>query len=177
QIGNVIVSLRYQQRHVVRGTKPSRILVCGERLAEFVQADVADGEITEDDRESFSVFAALELAIGALIVLKGFSKAVLAVKDVSKIDVEARKTPGVICLRKDLPRPIGRGECAIVLAEQTKRHKRSAECFAYFLCVLLRFKKRESLIIKVDGYGVITTGVRGITAGTKAVGQSVRLDR
>src|SRR5207302_5592478 len=118
EVGDVVVRLSYQQRHVVRGTKPSRILVGRERLTEFVQADVADGEIAEDYSESLSIFAALKLTIGALIVLERFREAVLPVKDVANVDVKAGEAPGVLLCAKDLACPIRHGERAIVFAEQ-----------------------------------------------------------
>src|SRR5689334_11847838 len=97
-------------------TKPARILVHGQRLTEFVQTDVADREIAEDDGQSFSVFAALEVAISTLIVSERFRRAVLTIKDVADIYVEAGEAPAIFCRGEDLAGPIGSGKCAIVFA-------------------------------------------------------------
>src|SRR5262249_52299982 len=126
KVGDVVVGLGYKQGHVVRGAKPSRVLIRRERLRELVQADVADGKIAEDYSQPFGILEGLELTICPLIVLERLGKSVLTVEDVAYIDVEAGQTPGVLLRAEDVSRPIGGCKCAIIFAEQQQGQERSA---------------------------------------------------
>src|SRR5205814_1288154 len=123
EVSDVVVGLRHQQRHLVGGAEPARVLISRERLAELIKTYVADSKIAEDYSQSFGILAALKLTIRALIVLEGVGKSVLTIEDVAYVDIKAGETPSVPLLGENLPGPTRGSKRALVFSQEHQRQQ------------------------------------------------------
>ncbi len=96
EIGNVVISLRHEKRHVVLLAEGAGSLVGGQGARKIIQTDQADGHIAEDDSHSFGVLVWHQFCVSALVVRDGLFEPVLAVIDVADVDFQPGQAPRVV---------------------------------------------------------------------------------
>ena len=118
-------------------------------------------------------FSIQQPAIGTFIAGLGIVEAVLPVVDVADIDVEPGEPPGISFSGEDLPRPLRRGECAVVLAQQKHRLDRSAKRACHFVTLAYRLEPGDGLFVKIDRSRVFAAGIQNIRLRSQRAGQGL----
>src|SRR5262249_40798319 len=82
--------------------------------------DQAHGHIRKSDDQFFGIPIGEELLVGPLVAGERFSKAILAVENVTDVVLEAREPSRVAEFCEELPGSICGGEGAVIFAEQNQ---------------------------------------------------------
>src|SRR6202795_2351263 len=117
QVGDVVIGLIAQQWHPEALARFASFLITCERPGKVIQADQAHRHVAEDDGYTFCVLIRQQTFISALVLRNSLLEAILAVKDVAKIDIETCETPRVVETGEDSSGPIGSFERFIVLTQ------------------------------------------------------------
>ena len=168
EVGDVVVGLRDQQRHVVLLANRARPLVGGEGARKIVEADQAHGHVAEHHGEALRVPVGHQSLVSSLVVRKGFFEAVLAVKNVAGIDFQARKAPGLVEPREDVSGAPPRGGGPVVLSHEDERLDGTAQGARCFLPVLKRLVDLNGPLVVRDGRPIVTARVERIGHGAEA---------
>src|SRR5258708_592671 len=172
EIGNVVIRLGHEKRHVVLLTEGAGPLIRGQGTRKIIQTDQADCHVAEDDGDSFGVFVRHQFGVSALIVRDRFFEPVLAVIDVPDVDFQAGQAPRIVQTRKYLPGAAGSQKRLVVLAHEDHRLDGTAQSPRGFVPNAQRLVKAESLLMVLDGGPIISGGIKSVRLGAQTKGQN-----
>src|SRR5690349_5197734 len=113
EIRNVVVGLIAEARQVVAHAQLARFLIALQRSSELIQADEAHGHVVESDGHVLPVFEFGQRFVSALVIGDGFLEAVLPVKNVANIVVEACEAASFSNFSEYFARVLGGRKCTI----------------------------------------------------------------
>ena len=127
EISNVVVSLKYEQRHALLLAVGPGFLIGFQCPRKIIQADVADGQIAECDGSILRFALGTEFVKGTLIEFECLFKAILAIKDIAQVAIETRQSQPVPVSFENLPSVRSAFEGFVILAQINEGLQRTAE--------------------------------------------------
>src|SRR5262249_28371501 len=88
KIGDVVLSLRHRHPHVLLLAELASLLVSAFGLFMIIQHDLAHCHVVQSDDQSLCVVSGNQLGICALVAVKSLAESVLAMEDVSDVDIK-----------------------------------------------------------------------------------------
>src|SRR5882724_10282187 len=171
QIRNVVVGLRYEQRHAVLFAKLARLLIRIERARKLIEADVACGHIAENRRNSLWILLRRQPLVRAFIARQCLSKPVLPEMDIAYVDLETGEPPGVALGGKNLARPVARRKSTAVFAHQKQRLDRAAQRPSQFVCQTAFSEQNAGLLMKFNRGSVLALRIQDVRFATQSASQ------
>ena len=132
QIGDVVIGMGHQQRHVVALRVGPHFVIRLQRLVELVQADLAGGHVLQRDGHVLGLVAdAGKRRVGALVPFQGLFKAVLTVENVAHVGVQPRQPEVVAVFEKNVSGSLRAGERFVIPAQVNQGLERTADGAAH----------------------------------------------
>src|SRR5260370_29668147 len=106
EIGNVVIRLRHEERHVVLLAERAGSTVDGQGSRKIIQADQADSHIAEDDGDSLRVFVWHQFGVSAFVMCDRLFETVLAVDDVPDVYFQSCPPPYTVFPPQNFSPPV-----------------------------------------------------------------------
>ncbi len=171
EIGDVVIRLGHEERHVVFVTEGAGTLVGGKGAGKIVEADEADGHVAEDDGDAFRIFVRHQFAVRVFVVRDGFFEPILAVVNVADVDFKAGEAPAIVKARENFAGALDGLKGLVVFADEDQGLNGTAQCAAHFLPGAQGFVDLKGAVVMLDGSAMISSGIKCV--GHSAQGQSV----
>src|SRR5260370_12988864 len=173
EIGNVVIRLGHEKRHVVLLAEGAGSLISGQGARKIIKTDQADCHVAEDNGDAFGVFVRHQFGVSALVVCDRFFEPVLAVIDVPDVDFQASQAPWIVQTRKYLPGAISGLKRPVVLAHEDHGLDGTAQSPRGFIPNAQRLVKPESLLMVLDGGPIIAGGIKSVRLGAQTKRQNL----